>query len=312
MPHKRRKETKKARDARRADATEATDRAVSTAELEDVAGRVPADPDYPRYRVEPGETIKLKALDPDESEHYRDKEEVKDELKRQRERIEDLQERLYAEHKQSLLIVLQAIDTGGKDGTISHVFEDVNPQGCQVWPFKVPTEEELAHDFLWRAHKVTPRKGMIGVFNRSYYEDVIVVRVHKLVPDKVWKMRYDQINEFERTLALNNTTVIKFYLHISKDEQKRRLQSRLEDPTKHWKFNTNDIKERAYWDDYMAAYEDAINKCSTNYAPWYIVPANKKWYRNLVVARTIADTLEAMNPQYPPAEEGLDKVTIPD
>jgi PPK2 family polyphosphate:nucleotide phosphotransferase len=265
-----------------------------------------------RYRVQQGKRIKLADIDPDDTRKYQAKEEAQGELDRQRQRIMDLQERLYAEQKQSLLIVLQAMDTGGKDGTISHVLEDVNPQGCQVWPFKVPTEEELAHDFLWRVHKVTPRKGMIGVFNRSHYEDVIVVRVHKLIPDKVLKRRYDQINEFERTLALNNTTILKFYLHISKDEQKRRLQSRLEDPSKHWKFSTGDLKERQLWDQYMEAYEDAINKCSTDYAPWHVVPANKKWYRNLVVARTIADTLEAMNPQYPPAEEGLEHITIPD
>lgn len=274
-------------------------------------GRPPA-PNYPRYRVEPGEIIKLKDLDPDETEHYRAKEEVKDELKRQRERIEDLQERLYAENKRSLLIVLQAMDTGGKDGTIEHVFEDVNPQGCCVESFKAPTEEELAHDFLWRVHQVVPRKRMIGIFNRSHYEDVLVVRVKKLVPQEVWQERYSQINEFERALAVSGTTIIKFFLYISKDEQKRRLESRLEDPTKHWKFASNDVKERAYWDDYMAAYQDAINNCSTEYAPWYVVPANKKWYRNLVVARTIADTLDAMNPQYPPPEEGIEDITIPD
>jgi PPK2 family polyphosphate:nucleotide phosphotransferase len=267
---------------------------------------------YPRYRVEPGQTIQLKDFDPNESEQYRDKEEVKGELKRQRQRIEDLQERLYAENQHSLLIVLQAMDTGGKDGTIEHVFEDVNPQGCRVEAFKTPTEEELAHDFLWRVHKVVPRKRMIGIFNRSHYEDVLVVRVKKLVPQQVWAERYVQINEFERTLALSGTTIIKFFLYISKDEQKRRLESRLKDPTKHWKFSSTDIKERAYWDDYMKAYQDAINKCSTEYAPWYVVPANKKWYRNLVVARTIADTLEAMNPQYPQAEEGLEHMAIPD
>ncbi len=268
--------------------------------------------DYPRYRVNPGQQIKLADINPDESEQYRNKDDVKDELKRQRDRIQDLQERLYAEQKQSLLVVLQAMDTGGKDGTISHVFEGVNPQGCQVWPFKVPSAEELAHDFLWRYHKKGPSRGMVTIFNRSQYEDVLVVRVKNLVPQKVWKTRYDQINEFERTLALNNTTIIKFFLHISKAEQKRRLESRLKDPTKHWKFSSNDVKERAYWDDYMAAYEDAVNKCSTAHAPWYVVPANKKWYRNLVVARTIADTLEAMNPQYPPGEEGLEHIKIPD
>ncbi len=277
-----------------------------------VSNGLPLAPSYPRYRVEPGKPITLKDIDPGESEHYRDKDEVKDELKRQRERITDLQERLYAENKQSLLVVLQAMDTGGKDGTIEHVFEGVNPQGCRVESFKAPTEEELAHDFLWRVHKVVPGKRMIGIFNRSQYEDVLVVRVKNLVPKQVWEQRYDQINEFERALALNGTTIIKCYLHISKNEQKRRLESRLEDPTKHWKFASNDVKERAFWDDYMQAYQDAINRCSTEYAAWYVVPANKKWYRNLVVARTIADTLERMNPQYPPPEAGIEQIKIPD
>jgi len=285
---------------------------AATASEHSISDRLPSDPDYPRYRVEPGETIKLADINPDDTERYQSKDDVKDELDRQRDRIQDLQERLYAEHQQSLLIVLQAIDTGGKDGTISHVFEGVNPQGCQVWPFKVPSSEELAHDFLWRYHAKAPARGMITIFNRSQYEDVLVVRVKNLVPEDVWRQRYSQINEFERILALNNTTIIKFFLYISRDEQKRRLESRLKDPTKHWKFSSIDVKERAFWDDYMAAYEDAINNCTTNYAPWYVVPANKKWYRNLVVARTIADTLDAMNPQYPPGEEGLDHITIPD
>ncbi len=251
-------------------------------------------------------------IDPNDSEDYRSKKDVAEELKRQRERIAELQARLYAENEQSLLIVLQAMDTGGKDGTIKHVFRGVNPQGCQVWSFKTPSAEELAHDFLWRYHQKAPRRGMITIFNRSHYEDVLVVRVKDLVPANVWQHRYDMINEFEHMLMLNNTTVIKFFLYISKDEQKRRLQSRLDDPSKHWKFSSNDLKERAFWEDYMAAYEDMINKCSTAYAPWYVVPANKKWYRNLVIARTIADTLEVMNPRYPEAEQGLNQVTIPD
>jgi len=266
----------------------------------------------PRYRVEPGEPIHLKDIDPDETGPYQVKDEVEDELKHQRERIEALQERLYAESKQSLLIVLQAMDTGGKDGTIAHVFEGVNPQGCRVESFKVPTEEDLAHDFLWRVHMLAPRKRMVTIFNRSHYEDVLVARVHHLVPPPVWHERYRLINEFEQTLAVTGTTIIKFFLFISKDEQKKRLESRLKDPTKHWKFASGDLSERALWDAYMAAYEDAINACSTTYAPWYVVPANKKWYRNLVVARTIADTLDAMNPQYPPPEKGIEHITISD
>ena len=235
-----------------------------------------------------------------------------DELETLRLKLVDLQERLYAEHKRSLLVVLQAMDTGGKDGTITHIFDGVNPQGCRVWPFKVPTPEELAHDFLWRYHNKTPERGMINIFNRSHYEDVLVVRVHNLVPESVWKERYSVICDFERMLSLNDTVILKFYLHISKDEQKQRLQARLDTPDKQWKFQSGDLAERALWDQYMAAYQDAINKCSTDYAPWYVVPANKKWYRNLVIARAITDTLEAMNPQYPPPEKELDKIVIPD
>ena len=276
-----------------------------------VVDELPPKPDYPRYRVKPGEPIKLADLDPDTSEHYQKKKNVQEELEKQRDRLQQLQERLFAENQRSLLIVLQATDTGGKDGTIKHVFSGVNPQGCRVWSFKTPSTEEASHDFLWRYHQRVPQRGMITIFNRSHYEDVLIVRVKKLVPEDVWRERYHVINEFESMLTLNNITVIKFFLHISKDEQKRRLESRLADPDKHWKFSHNDIQERLLWDKYQAAFEDAINNCSTQHAPWYIVPANKKWYRNLVVARTIADTLEAMNPQYPPAEEGLEDIFIP-
>ncbi len=276
-----------------------------------VVDEPPPKPDYPCYRVRPEQPIVLAAVDPNTSEDYEKKKHVEDELEHQRQRLQNLQERLYAENKRSLLVVLQAMDTGGKDGTIKHVFGGINPQGCQVWSFKKPSDEELSHDFLWRYHLRTPQRGMISIFNRSHYEDVLIVRVKELVPQEVWQKRYHLINEFEHMLNLNNIRVIKFFLHISKDEQKRRLESRLEDPDKHWKFSSNDIKERQFWDDYQAAFEDAINNCSTDYAPWYVVPANKKWYRNLVVARTIADTLEALNPQYPPAEVGLENIAIP-
>jgi PPK2 family polyphosphate:nucleotide phosphotransferase len=277
-----------------------------------VVPKPPPDPDYPRYRVEPGTRLRLADVDPDESERYRRKKDVAKELDRQRARIADLQARLYAEHGRSLLIVLQAMDTGGKDGTIKGVFRGVNPQGCQVASFKAPSDEELDHDFLWRYHQRTPAKGMIQIFNRSHYEDVLIVRVKQLVPGAVWRGRYQIINQFEQALATHGTTVLKFMLHISKDEQQRRLESRLSDPDKRWKFQLGDLKERALWDDYQRAFEDAVNQCSTPHAPWYVVPANRKWYRNLVVARTIADTLEAMDPRYPPAEPGLDKVAIPD
>jgi PPK2 family polyphosphate:nucleotide phosphotransferase len=268
--------------------------------------------DYPGYRVEPGERVSLATVDPGETEHYKKKKDVARELEKQRRRIQDLQERLYAENKQGLLIVLQALDTGGKDGTIKHVFSGVNPQGCRVSSFKIPSAEEANHDFLWRYHKSVPARGRIGIFNRSHYEDVLVVRVKNLVPEEIWRERYEQINTFERNLSLEGITVLKFFLHISKDEQKRRLQRRLDNPNKRWKFSSTDIKERALWDAYQQAFEDALSRCSTEHAPWYIVPANKKWYRNLVVARTIANTLGAMDPQYPPAEEGLDRIMIPD
>jgi PPK2 family polyphosphate:nucleotide phosphotransferase len=301
------------RSSAKAAASERTTQAVDVAHPERlVVKEPPPEPDYPRYRVEPGTPLRLADVNPDESEHYKRKKDVADELKRQRDRISDLQARLYGEQKRSLLMVLQAMDTGGKDGTIKGVFQGVNPQGCQVWSFKAPSNEEAAHDFLWRYHQKAPPRGMIHIFNRSHYEDVLIVRVKDLVPESVWKPRYEAINQFEHALTLAGVTVLKFYLHISKDEQKRRLESRLQDPDKRWKFSTNDIKERGYWDDYMAAFEDAINNCSTADSPWYVIPANKKWYRNLVVARTIADTLEALNPQYPAAEPGLEKVSVPD
>ncbi|GAB1543454.1 polyphosphate kinase 2 family protein [Scytonema sp. NUACC21] len=268
--------------------------------------------DYPCYRVRPDQPIVLATIDPNASENYNNKKDVEDELEYQRDRLQNLQERLYAEHQRSLLIVLQAMDTGGKDGTIKHVFSGINPQGCQVWSFKKPSDDELYHDFLWRYHHRAPQRGMISIFNRSHYEDVLIVRVKQLVPQEVWQKRYHLINEFEYMLTLNNIRVIKFFLHISKDEQKRRLENRLKNPDKHWKFSSSDIQERQFWDDYQVAFEDAINNCSTAYAPWYVVPANKKWYRNLVVARTIADTLESMNPQYPTPEAGLENIVIPD
>ena len=293
--------------------------AKATAQVADVTSpetivvdEPPPKPDYPRYRVRPGEPIVLANVDPDASEHYTKKKHIEEELEYQRDRLGKLQERLYAENKRSLLIVLQAMDTGGKDGTIKHVFQGVNPQGCRVWSFKKPSDEELSHDFLWRYHQRTPQRGMITIFNRSHYEDVLIVRVKQLVPEEVWRKRYHVINQFEQMLALNNITVIKFFLHISKDEQKRRLESRLQDPDKRWKFSINDVNERQLWDDYQQAYEDAINNCSTAYAPWYVVPANKKWYRNLVIAGAIADTLEAMNPQYPAVEQELENIKIPD
>jgi PPK2 family polyphosphate:nucleotide phosphotransferase len=219
---------------------------------------------------------------------------------------------LWAEGKHSLLIVLQAMDAGGKDGTIKHVMRGVNPQGCQVTSFKVPTEEELDHDFLWRIHKATPRRGYIGIFNRSHYEDVLVVRVHNLVPETVWRQRYEQINQFEKLLADTGTTILKFFLYISKEEQKERFEARLRDPAKNWKFSMGDVKERNLWDDYMAAFEEVLSRCSMPWAPWFVIPANRKWYRNLVVSQTIIEALEKLDMRYPPPLSGADKISIPD
>jgi PPK2 family polyphosphate:nucleotide phosphotransferase len=226
------------------------------------------------------------------------------------ERLHELQERLYAESGQALLVVLQATDAGGKDGTIEHVFRGMNPQGVHVASFKAPTPDELAHDFLWRVHKEVPRKGLVGVFNRSHYEDVLIVRVRDLVPEETWRQRFGHIRDFEQTLAESGTTIVKLMLHISKEEQRERLQARLDDPAKHWKFNPADLEERERWDDYQTAFEEAIAETSTADAPWYVIPADKKWYRNWIVLRILVETLEAMDPQFPPPAEGLDGITI--
>jgi PPK2 family polyphosphate:nucleotide phosphotransferase len=224
--------------------------------------------------------------------------------------LERLQGLLYAEHKHKILIVLQGLDTAGKDGTIRSVFSGINPQGVHIASFKVPTAAELDHDFLWRIHSQVPGRGELVIFNRSHYEDVLVVRVHNLVPEAVWRQRYDEINNFEKMLAEEGTTILKFYLNISKDEQKQRLQDRLDDPKKNWKFNPGDLKERELWDQYINAYEDAINETSTKWAPWYVVPANHNWYRNLCVISTIVETLDGLNMKYPAPAPDLDKIVI--
>ncbi|MEZ4640879.1 MAG: polyphosphate kinase 2 family protein, partial [Caldilineaceae bacterium] len=238
------------------------------------------------------------------------KDEGKERFKDLNKRLEELQETLYAQGKHKLLIVLQALDTGGKDGAIRHVFDGVNPQGVKVVPFKVPTPIELAHDYLWRVHPHTPARGEMVIFNRSHYEDVLVVRVHNLVPEDVWSRRYEHINAFEKLLADEGTTILKFYLHISKPEQKERLQARLDDPSKHWKFRAGDLAERKLWPDYMAAYEAVLNRTSTEWAPWYIVPADRKWYRNLVISEVLVKTLEDLNLHYPESKEPLDGIVI--
>ena len=261
--------------------------------------------------VVPGEPFDLATVDPG-ADGGLAKEAAKLALAAQRDRIRTLQERLYAERTRSLLVVFQAIDTGGKDGTIRAVFEGVNPQGCEVTSFKVPSQAERDHDFLWRYHARTPARGIVGVFNRSHYEDVLAVRVKNLVPEAVWRPRYDLINDFERMLTEEGTTILKFFLHISKAEQKERLEARIAEPEKHWKFDPADLVERQAWDVYQQAFAEALGRCSTPHAPWHVVPANRKWFRNLVIARTIADTLEAMDPRFPEATPGIAAMTVPD
>jgi PPK2 family polyphosphate:nucleotide phosphotransferase len=264
-----------------------------------------------RLVPKPLSKVDLSDYDPDYHEDY-SKESAAPEYQKLQERLMELQEILHAQGTQSLLVVFQAMDTGGKDGAIKAVFRDVNPQGLNIASFKQPNLEELVHDFLWRIHKRTPEKGQIGIFNRSHYEDVLVVRVNNLVPKARWEKYYEHINAFEKVLADNGTHILKFYLHISKEEQKERLQARLDDPSKHWKFAKGDLSVREQWDDYMKAYEVMLTKCNTEYAPWHIVPANRKWYRNLIITKTIVETLETMHLKYPSSEEGLDKVVIPD
>lgn len=253
-----------------------------------------------KYRVKPGQKVNLGDFDPSDTSGFEGGKELahKKLLELTRELI-DLQEILYAEHRQKVLIVLQAMDTGGKDGTIRHVFEGVNPQGVRVASFKVPAGIELDLDYLWRVHQQMPGKGELVIFNRSHYEDVLVVRVHEIVPPEVWKLRYEQINAFEKMLSEEGTTILKFFLNISPDEQKQRLLDRLKDKTKQWKFNPNDLKERQLWKKYMQAYEDVLSRTSTDYAPWYIVPGNRKWYRDWVVATTIIDALKNLDMKYP-------------
>jgi PPK2 family polyphosphate:nucleotide phosphotransferase len=252
--------------------------------------------------VKPGTRVHLSRLDPGASYGF-DKESAAPHLERQLARLTDLQDRFWAESKRSILVVLQGIDAAGKDGTIQKVMEAFNPQGCTVSAFKVPSTEELAHDYLWRIHKRVPGKGEIGIFNRSQYEDVLVVRVHKLVPVKVWKARYDQINAFERHLAENGTTIVKFFLSIDRDEQRERFQARYDDPTRHWKFSMGDLEERKRWDDYQAAFDEALTRTSTAIAPWYVIPANRKWFRNLAVATILADTMTDLHTRYPAGED---------
>jgi PPK2 family polyphosphate:nucleotide phosphotransferase len=249
-------------------------------------------------RVEPGKKVDVERFDAGAT-FGRQKDEAPAKLTADLERLADLQERLWAEHRRRVLVVLQGMDASGKDGTIKHVMTGLHPLGCRVVGFGVPSETELAHDYLWRVHQVVPGNGEIVIFNRSHYEDVLVVRVHELVPKARWSSRYDQINEFERTLAAEGTTILKFFLHISRDEQLERFRERYEDPTKRWKFKVGDLAERAHWGEYMAAYQEVLRRCSTVEAPWYVVPSDRKWFRNLAIADILADTLADLDPKYP-------------
>jgi PPK2 family polyphosphate:nucleotide phosphotransferase len=257
------------------------------------------------HQLTPDNPIRLSELNPSGKDFHSDRDSAENEFRELRDEFIELQQRLYAEDKHKLLIVFQAMDAGGKDGAIRKVFKGVNPQGVVVTSFKGPSKEELQHDFLWRIHKAVPSKGMIGVFNRSHYEDVLIVRVDKIIPESLWRPRYEQIKQFEHLLHSTGTTILKFYLHISKDEQKERFQARVDDPEKNWKFTFEDLEKRKQWDDYMVAYEEMLNQTTTTYAPWYVIPANQKWYRNLALMRAIVTTLRQLDPQYPSPEGDL-------
>jgi PPK2 family polyphosphate:nucleotide phosphotransferase len=260
-------------------------------------------------RVKPGSRVRLASIDPSET-FGRTKEASAAELQKGLDRLTDLQDRLWAEARHPVLVVLQGIDTAGKGGTLKHVMSAFQPAGCTVTSFKVPTAPELAHDYLWRVHARTPGKGEIGIFDRSHYEDVLVVRVHGLAPKAVWSRRYDHINAWERMLVDEGTTIVKFFLWISPDEQRERLQARLDEPDKRWKFRLGDLEERKRWDEYVAAYEAALERCSTEAAPWYVIPANRKWFRNLAVAEILGDTIDALKPKYPEPPEDLTGVVV--
>ena len=266
--------------------------------------------DSKRWRVDPGTDVRLAKVDTRSTDGAPGgKSKTQAASKDLYGQLADLQERLYAEGERSLLVVLQALDAGGKDGTIKHVFRGLNPAGSKVVSFKVPSKEEASHDFLWRVHAKAPAQGEVVVFNRSHYEDVLIVRVHDLVPEEVWRPRYEYINHFEANLAAAGTRIVKLFLHISKEEQAERFQARLDDPTKHWKFRKGDLDERARWDDYTAAFQEALARTSSAAAPWYVIPADKKWYRNWAVGRILVETLEDMDPRYPLGED-LTGVTV--
>ena len=271
-------------------------------------------PAFKQFRVDPDDKFRLKDRDPADTAGFKSRKEAKERLAAGIERLRELQERLYAHDRWALLLIFQAMDAAGKDSTIEHVMSGVNPQGCQVYSFKQPSAEELDHDYLWRTNKCLPERGRIGVFNRSYYEEVLVVRVHKgilaaeklpveLVDADIWKQRFKDINAFERYLAQNGTALVKFFLHVSKEEQRRRFLARLDEPQKNWKFSLSDVKEREHWDEYMAAYEEMLRRTSTEHAPWHVIPADDKWFMRMAVADIIVGTLEKLKPEYPTITE---------
>lgn len=270
----------------------------------------PSESPPAEHRLVPGERISLADLPTEGKAFHPDRKQAEREFKRLRRELIDTQVRLYAESRQRLLIVFQAMDTGGKDGSIRHCFRGVNPQGVTVASFKAPSVVERAHDYLWRVHQQAPAVGMIGVFNRSHYEDVLVVRVDRLAPEEVWRRRYAQINDFERMLSEEGTRILKFFLNISKKEQKQRFEERRDDSQKHYKFSTEDLAKRKQWDEYMVAYEEMLNECTTPWAPWHAIPADQKWYRNLALMRVIVAATREMNPQFPQSEPGIAEATI--
>lgn len=262
-----------------------------------------------RFRVQPQHAVHLSDIDPGYKAQHNDKASAREEIRQYAQRLRELQYLLYAENRRGLLICLQAMDSGGKDGTIRHVLGYMNPQGCRVQAFKVPSAQEAAHDFLWRVHQVAPARGEVVIFNRSHYEDVLVTRVHGLVKKKVWSARYKAINAFESYLSDNGVHILKFFLHISKDEQLKRFKKRLNDPTRQWKISEADYSERNYWDDYQRAYEDALSRCSTTHAPWYVIPANHKWFRNLAISRIAVEYLEGLKMRFPEPTVDIAKIT---
>ena len=264
--------------------------------------------DVERFKVQPGTVVSLNEIDPKDKGEHPSRKKADDEIEDYRDRIRELQELFYADGRRSLLICLQARDAGGKDGTINHILGSMNPQGCKVVGFKQPTAEERAHDFLWRIHRHTPAKGQVAIFNRSHYEDVLIARVHNLVPKDVWSKRYDRINAFEGGLVEEGTIILKFYLHISKSEQLKRFKARLDDPVKQWKISEADYKEREFWDEYTSAYEDALSRCSTADAPWYVIPADHKWLRNLCIARIVVSHLENLHLTSPPPTVDVEQI----